>query len=239
VTVGGVLQQALGLYQRFFWRFALTTALVVVVLDLLTALGRTVDDSDGGAALWALLALMVGLVGTFLVQGALTLAVDDVRDGRIDTSIGELYARTRPHLGALIVAGVLAAIGIGLGLLLLIAPGLYLLTRWALIVPTIVLEGRSAGESFGRSNDLTEGHRWAVLGVALVTLLASAVISNIVISIFLAVLPDFLGVWLGSVVAHCVTTPFLALAWTVMYFDLRRAAEASPAAAVEPPAASA
>ena len=32
------------------------------------------------------------LIGTFLVQGALTLAVDDVRDGRVDSSIGELYA---------------------------------------------------------------------------------------------------------------------------------------------------
>ena len=234
MTVGGVLEQTLGLYQRFFWRFAATTAIVVVFLDLLSALGRTVD-STGGTILWALLGVTIGLIGTFLVQGALTLAVDDVRDGRVDTSIGELYARTRPHLGALIVAGVLAGIGIGLGLLLLIAPGLYLLTLWALIVPAIVLEDRSAGESFGRSSALTAGHRWAVLGVALVTLLASAVVGNIVIAIFSASLPEFFGVWLGSVVAQCATTPFLALAWTVMYFDLRRAAEPSPATVAPPP----
>jgi hypothetical protein len=227
VTVGGVLQQALGLYQRFFWRFAAITAIVVVVLDLLSAIVRELELSDAGTVLWALTAAIVGLIGTFLVQGALTLAVDDVRDGRIDTSIGELYSRTRPFLAALIIAGVLASIGIGIGLVLLIAPGLYLLTRWALIVPSIVIEGKSAGESFGRSNELTDGHRWTVLWIALITFLASAVIGNIVISIFVAILPDFLGVWLGSVVAHCVTTPFLALAWTVMYFDLRRAAEAA------------
>ena len=229
MTVGNVLQQALGLYQRFFWRFVATTAIVMVVLDLVTALGQTVD-SNGGAVIWALVSVVVGLIGTFLVQGALTLAVDDVRDGRVDTSIGELYARTRPHLGALIIAGVLASIGIGIGLLLLIAPGLYLLTLWALIVPAIVLENCSAGESFSRSNALTAGHRWAVLGVALVTLIASAVIGNILITIFVAILPDFFGVWLGSFIAHCVTTPFLALAWTVMYFELRRAAEPAPAA---------
>src|ERR1041384_3030969 len=140
MSVGGVLRQAFGLYTRFFWRFVATTAIVVVVLDLLTALGREAD-SGGGAALVAILGVVVGLIGTFLVQGALTLAVDDVRDGRIDTSIGELYSRTRPHLAGLIVAGVLAAVGIGLGLVLLIVPGLYLLTRWALVVPTIMLEG--------------------------------------------------------------------------------------------------
>jgi hypothetical protein len=235
VTVGGVLQQALGLYQRFFWRFVATTAIVFIVLDLLSALAWSAG-SGGGRVITVLVSAIVGFVGTFLVQGALTLAVDDVRDGRIDSPISELYARTRPHLGALIIAGVLAAIGISIGLVLLILPGLYLLTRWAVIVPSIMLEGKSAGESFGRSNELTSGHRWSVLGVAIVTFLASAVLSSIVSSIFRAVLPEFLGVWLGDFVAHCVTTPFLALAWTVMYFDLRRAAEPPPAA-VEPPAA--
>jgi hypothetical protein len=234
MTVGGVLQQALGLYQRFFWRFVAITAIVMIFLDLLTALGQLVD-SNGATAIWALLSVVVGLIGTFLVQGALTLAVDDVRDGRIDSSIGELYSRTRPHLGALIVAGILASIGIGIGLVLLIAPGLYLLTLWALIVPAIVLESKGIGDSFSRSSALTAGHRWAVLGVALITLIASAVVSNIVIAIFVAILPDFLGVWLGSFVAHCATTPFLALAWTVMFFELRRAAE-PPVAASPPPA---
>lgn len=233
MTVGGVLGQALGLYQRFFWRFVATTAIVMVFLDLLTALGRTID-SVSGAVLWALVSVVVSLIGTFLVQGALTLAVDDVRDGRVDTSIGELYSRTRPHLGPLIIAGLLAGVGIAIGLVLLIAPGLYLLTLWALIVPAIVLESRGAGDSFGRSAALTEGHRWAVLGVALITVIASAVIGNILVEVFVAVLPDFVGVWLGSLVAHCVTTPFLALAWTIMYFELRGAAETAPAA--PPPA---
>jgi hypothetical protein len=224
VTVGGVLEQTFGLYQKFFWRFAATTAVVMVVLDLLSALSVT-GDSTTSTLLLSLLGVVVSLVGTFWVQGALTFAVDDVRDGRIDTTIGDLYRRTQPFLGSLIVAGVLAALGIGIGLLLLIAPGLYLLSRWAVIVPAIVLEKRSAGEAFARSSELTEGHRWTVLGVAVVTLLVSAIIGGIVAAIFDAVLPDFLGAWLGSLVAHCITTPFIALAWTIMYFQLRGVSE--------------
>jgi hypothetical protein len=236
VTVGSVLEQSLGLYQRFFWRFALTTAVVMVVLDLISAIAAT-TGSASGALLWGLLSVVLSLVGTFWVQGALTFAVDDVRDGRIDTTIGELYSRTQPFLGALVVAGVLAALGIGIGLVLLIVPGLYLLARWALIVPAIVLEKRPAGEAFTRSTELTAGHRWAVLGVAVVTLVATVVIGGICRAILGAILPAFFGAWLGSLVANCVTTPFVALAFTVMYFQLARPAEepapGEPAAATE------
>jgi hypothetical protein len=231
VTVGGVLEQSLALYQRFFWRFAATTAVVMVVLDLISAIGAT-RGSTGGAALWGLLSVVLGLVGAFWVQGALTFAVDDVRDGRIDNTIGELYRRTQPFLGALVAAGILAGLGIGLGLVLLIVPGLYLISRWALIVPAIVLEKRSAGEAFARSTELTEGRRMTVLGVAVVVLVASVVIGGIARAILGVVLPTFLEAWLGALVAQCITTPFVALAFTVMYFQLAGKPEpAEPVAA--------
>src|SRR5438034_11747819 len=147
MTVGAVLSQSLDLYQRFFWRFVATAAAVFVVLDLVSAIGATVD-STGGQIFWALVGIVLSIVGTFWVQGALTEAVRDVRDGRIDTTIGELYQRTRPRLPALIAAGIVAAVGVALGLVLLIIPGLYLLTRWALIPAVIVIEKLGAGDAF-------------------------------------------------------------------------------------------
>jgi hypothetical protein len=223
MSVGDVLNEALDLYQRFFWRFVATAAVVFVVLDLVSAIGATAG-SDSGEVLWALIGVVLSIVGTFWVQGALTEAVNDVRDGRVDTTIGELYSRTKPRLPALIAAGILASLGIGLGLLLLIVPGLYLLTRWAVITPAIVLENRSAGESFTRSSELTAGNRWKVLGVVVVTLLVYVVGAAIVGGVLQAILPDFLGAWLGSLAVHCLTAPFLALAWTVMYFRLAQPA---------------
>jgi hypothetical protein len=41
-------------------------------------------------------------------------------------------------------ASILAALGIALGFVLLIVPGLILLTLWCLLVPVIVLEGAPA-----------------------------------------------------------------------------------------------
>jgi hypothetical protein len=227
MTVGSVLDQSFALYQRFFWRFVATAAVVFAVLDLIPALTASVGSVDA-VVLLSLIGLVTSIVGTFWVQGALTEAVHDVRDGRIDTSVAELYGRTRPRLPALIVAGVLASIGIAIGLVLLIAPGLYLLTRWVLIVPVIVIEGKSAGESFTRSSKLTEGRRWTVLGIVLVSLLIYLVVGGIIVGIFDAILPTFLGAWLGNLVAHSLFTPLLALAWTVMYFELAKP-EAEPA----------
>ena len=42
------------------------------------------------------------------VQGALVYAVDDVRDGKVDSTVGQIFERVRPYLWTLILAGVLA-----------------------------------------------------------------------------------------------------------------------------------
>src|SRR5215210_271438 len=172
MKVGAVLSEAWKLYRRFFGRFVLTAAVIYVFLDLLSAIGAAADSGEA-SFVWFLVSFVVGLVGFFWVQGALVEAVRDVRDGRIDLPVSDLYSRARPRLPALISAGVLAVVGITLGLILLIIPGLYLLARWLFIVPAIVLEGRSAGESFGRSSEIGAGHRWSILGLALVTLIGA------------------------------------------------------------------
>jgi hypothetical protein len=234
VTVGGILNDSLDLYQRFFWRFIATAAVVYVVLDFLGALVAGID-SDNALVLifWALVSAALGIIGFFWLSGALVEAVQDVRDGRVDTTIGELYERTRPRLPALIASGVLAAIGVLIGLILLIIPGLYLLTRWALIAPVVVLEKRSAGEAFSRSWELVKGHAWSVFGVILITGIGAAIASGIIQAVLGAILPDFLGAWLGALAAHVVTAPFVAIAWTLMYFALAQPASA-PAAETAP-----
>ena len=236
MTVGSILEQTFGLYQRFFWRFVAITAIVMVALDLVTALAL-----DARSDLLWIVVVVVSLVGTFWVQGALSFAVADVRDGSADSSIGELFSRTRPVLVTLIVVGVLAAIGIGIGFLLLIAPGLYLLARWALVVPAVVLERRGIGEAFGRSSELTAGHRWKVLAIVLITSIGAAIVGGIIALLIDLVIPGLVGVWLSQLVSDCITVPFVAVALTVTYFNLVRlhepAVEAGAGPEPEPAAA--
>jgi hypothetical protein len=219
VDVNAVLSEAWALYTRFFVRFVLTAAVVFVVLDLLSAISAAAGDDVAAAVIWGLVSLAATIVGFFWVQGALVEAVRDVRDGRIDTTIGELYSRTRPRLPALISAGVLATLGVILGFILFIVPGLYLLTRWLFVAPVIVLEGRSAGESFGRSHELGKGNGWSVFGLMILTVVAAFIAVGILRAL-LSWLPDFFALWLGNLLAHSLVAPFVVLAWTVGYYRL-------------------
>src|SRR5437764_2672310 len=214
MAIGEVLSEAWNLYKRFLWQFFLTALVVFAVLDLLSALaGAAAGDSIGAGIFWGLIAFVIGIVGYFWVQGALVELVWDVRDGRADRSVGETYSVVRPRLPALIAAGILAALGIGIGLILFIVPGLFLLTIWSMLVPVIVIEGRSAGEAFSRSREIVRGNGWSVFGLILITFLLIAVASTVIRLVF-APLPDFLDAWLGSLVAHSLTVPFAAATLT-------------------------
>jgi hypothetical protein len=237
MDIGDVLSEAWSLYKRFLWQFFLTALVVFAVLDLLSALASAAaGDSVGAGIFWALIAFTIGIVGYFWVQGALVELVRDVRDGRADRSIGETYATVQPRLPALIAAGILAALGIGIGLILFIVPGLFLLTIWSMLVPVIVIEGRAAGESFSRSREIVRGNGWPVFGLILITFITIGIASAVIRLVF-SPLPDFLDAWLGSLVAHSLTVPFAAAALTTAYFKLAAAAvTAEPEAELAPPA---
>src|SRR3954451_14235845 len=144
----GVIGEAWGLYKAH-WRHLLPISLVVYVgLALVTALLAAVLTWLG-----ALIGALISLIGLFWVQGALVTAAEDIRDGRADLSFGDTFQRVRPQLGAIVVAGLLAGLGVFFGLLLLIVPGLVLMTWWVLIIPVVVLERMPAGSAFSRSRE--------------------------------------------------------------------------------------
>jgi len=160
------------------------------------------------------------LVGT-LYQGMVVRLVQDVRDGRRDNSVGALMRSVLPVLGPLVGAGILAGIGIGVGTVLLVVPGLYLMTIWAVIAPVIVVENREVLESFGRSRELVRDHGWqvftiVVLIVGLISLLIG--FAGILIANQLA---DSVVVEIGTrTLTSTITAPVEALVASVVYFRL-------------------
>ena len=212
------------------WRHLVPIALVVYVAVALISLVLVLLLTWVGA----ILSFIISLIALFWVQGALVRAVEDIRDGRADMSLGETYERVRPQLPAIIVGGLLAGLGIALGLVLLIVPGLILLTWWIVLIPVIVLEERSAGEAFGRSRELVRGHAWSVFGVIVLTILV-VIAFNIVLSLLLLPVSDWLRSFVSNIVVGTVVTPFVVVTWTTLYYRLRAAKE-PPAEAPATPA---
>ena len=168
---------------------------------------------------------VLSLAATFLVQGALVKAVEDLREGRAHLGIAETFGHAGAHLVPLAAAGLLAAIGIFIGLLLLIVPGLVLWTWWLVVPAVIVLEHRPVLESFRRSRELVRGTGWAVFGVVVLTVLILIALGLAIAILLAPVDSDLWRGFLGQAVADSLAAPFVAVAWTLTYFRLREIEE--------------
>ena len=222
MSIGSVLDEAWTLFTRFFMRFFLIALVVFAAINLVYALlvAAISSDNTGAALLLGLVGLATAVIGATWLQGAFVFAVQDARDGTFDSSIGEIFSRVSPAIVPLLLAGLLAGLGIAFGFLLLIVPGLFLITIWAVIAPVIVVEKTGVMEAFGRSRALVRGHGWTVFGIVVVTALLSGVASALLQAAF-SWLPEFFEILIGSTIAQAVVAPFGAIAIAVMYFRLR------------------
>lgn len=232
MSIGAVLDETWTLFTRFFLRFFAIALVVFVIVNLLFGLVDAAISSDnaGAALVVAVLALVTVVIGMTWLQGAFVYAVQDARDGSFDSSMGEVFSRVSPAIAPLIGASLLAGLGIAVGLLLLVIPGLVLLTIWAVIAPVIVVEKRRALESFGRSRELVRGHGWTVFGIVVITALLSGVASALLQAAF-SFLPRFLEIVVGNTIAQAAVAPFSAIAIAITYFRLREDAMQTSVAA--------
>ncbi|HVH51346.1 MAG TPA: hypothetical protein VM690_04320 [Gaiellaceae bacterium] len=203
--IGDVLGEAFAVYRRLWRRSVLVAGLVSIVVSLAQALANR-----HVTALTQLVAVLLSLVGSLLVQGALVEVVRDLHEGREPAPVGEYYERTRSRLGTLLGTAFLY----GLGAILIIP-----IARWALAVPLVIIERLKRRDAFARSSELVRGRTGRVLMLVLITFVISGVAALIIGFVF-APLPNFLAAWIGGTVAGAIAVPFQAHVLTVLYYRL-------------------
>jgi uncharacterized membrane protein len=70
-------------------------------------------------------------------------------------------------------------LGVLLGLLFLIIPGLILAVRWSAATGFLIGGGQGVGESFSSSWDATRGHSWAIFFAGIVLILGVLIVFGI------------------------------------------------------------
>ena len=211
--VAEVVGEVWRLFRERLWRTLLIVGLLLAPLEL----GIALFDPDFSSVApswwwWIGISSAITLLAFPWVLGAL---VHDVGVG--DEKATDAYRDTAGRLPALIISAVVSTIGIALGTIALVVPGLVLMARWALVVPLIVLEGMSWRESLSRSNALVRGRTWSVAGIFVVLtliLLAIAVPPLIVASFWF---DNVLGAWFSTMILNTVWIAFYAYAPFVLY----------------------
>jgi uncharacterized membrane protein len=221
----GVLAEAWGLYRRFAAHFFAISFVMYFLTAVIVVLLTVTAGSTG-----YFVAAIIEFIAAFLVQAAMVKAVQDVRDGRADLSLDATISAGARYLLPVAGASILAGIGIGIGLVLLVVPGLILLTYWSLLVPSIVVGESGAMASFGKSWRAISGHFWQAFGTYVLVFLIW-IAFNIVLGLALLAVPAALRSFLSSIIAGTLLAPFYALVVTLVYYRLSEArAGAMPAA---------
>jgi hypothetical protein len=167
----------------------------------------------------ALVALIVSIVASTLFTGMVVELVADVQDGKRDASAGQLLRAASPVIGNLILVGIVAGIGIVIGFILVIIPGLILITVWSVAAPVVVLERPGGLGALRRSRELVKGNGWNVFAVILLLVILVGVVSLIIEAV-----ANSAGTGVGlvaRVVVGILTAPISSLAQAVLYFQLR------------------
>jgi hypothetical protein len=165
------------------------------------------------------LGLIASVFAAFLLQAALVKAVQDEREGRRDMTIADTVNAAMPYLAPVAIVSIVAGIAIAIGWVLLIVPGLWLMTIWAVIIPVIVIERVGAFESFGRSQDLVRGRGWHVF-FTLVLVYIIQFVAGLLLDLIFSALPGSFRDGLSTVIAGTLIAPFLAIVVTLIYYRL-------------------
>jgi hypothetical protein len=245
LTVGEILDQAFGLY-RTYLPVLVTITVVCTMVPLLGLSYLEVVSADDPATavfehIWIRLLLVVVItILSGLALGASTLVLTEGYLGRT-ISTGEALKRATKKLRSIIGVSIEISLAFGLGLILLVIPGIIVICGYAVSTQALMVEPELKMQSaMARSWALTKGSRlrvFAVLAVTGIVLLAVMLGSAGVIALGLRLIGVSPGtveessrgyqiaLEAGNIVFRTILMPLVTCVLTVLYFDLRVRAE--------------
>jgi len=246
MTLSDILDGAFKLLKANWRTVLLITAAFVVPLHIVSAFvqrnlysGRSFFDavnnpslgssgngsSDAQLVVGGVVALISLLLAPF-VAGAISKVVAASYLGGEET-VGSALRATGRRTWALLAAWVLVHLLEVIGTLFCILPGLIFMALFVAVAPAIVIEELGPIRGMRRSWRLTAPRLFPVMGIALVAGILAGVVGNA-----LGTIPSIAALAIGlkygwpllaagSILSALITTPFVAIVATLLYFDGR------------------
>jgi hypothetical protein len=240
LSIGEMLDAGFKLFRHRFGTLMVCVLVPVVPLSILsTIIVGSVDDaafdvnapaSDSSSVDVANLIdnLLSGAAAAIAIAACFKVISSAYLGERADAGTSLRYGLSR--LLPLVVAYFAMSICVGIGLVLLLVPGIFLAVKWSMTFPAIVAERAGPFAALRRSWELTRGHWWRTFGTLLVVVLISFVLSIAILVGFGAAVAtsDSISELAFAVLLTAVTIIVLAILYpltaavvTVLYYDLR------------------
>lgn len=225
------------LYRRYPLLFLVLAAGVIVPYELLTLLttgtGQLSRASAGGGASFILSLLDMFLVGP-LISALHVHAVAAVRQGG-EPQLATVFRRGLKVLPVVAAAMIVSLLGILLGFLLFVVPGVILFLRWVVVAQAAAIEDDGWSTALRRSEQLS-AHRYKHIILFVLITGAIAAVPGVAAGFAFGHHDTGAASFLAGLVIHIVTASFAALAMALLFYDLlvRREAEAREFAARAP-----
>lgn len=182
--IGRVVQRTIALTGRNFVPFFVLALVLTGLPSLILQVAMptdptTVQQAPGIYFTTVIIGALVSVATGVILQGALTRAsVDDLsgKPVQLGAAISNAVALILPLIGL----GLLVGLGVAIGFIALIIPGIYLLLCWMVASPVMVVERLGVMASMSRSMQLTQGHRWAILGLIVLFMIAYMIVAAVV-----------------------------------------------------------
>lgn len=233
--LGQLVEDTWALFEGNLGLFVTIALAVVIPADLIVLgigagdLWKSYQDRPGlGPGLLA--SVLHLLVVQPLVTAACIAAVMAL--GRSDEpSAGWSIARGFERWGAVLAAVILGGLATVAGFFFFLIPGIWLVVALYFASQAVVAEGRSPVDALRRSRELVRGQWWRVFGIGVLFSVAVGVVSGVLGAGFdaIAKAADLqLFVLLGTMLTDTFLIGFIAVASTLLFFDLRVRSEGAP-----------
>lgn len=210
------------LYWRYLWQFLLLAGVFVVPFEILVLVATS---SIHGTHLTAeqerqvlLLAIADFVIIIPLVSALQAHAVLLIGQGE-RPRLGDVFRRSARAMPTVIAAWIITAIGVGIGFVAFLIPGIWLLLRLYVVAQTAAIEGTDWPTTLRRGFGLTRGSSWRILGMLVIIGLIDVTLTNVLGRAAISnggALADIV-----AVVAALLYQSFSALVGALLYFDLR------------------
>lgn len=230
---GRVVRRSVDVLQRNFPSFLLLSLLFIGLPTAIMAyalnqiVGPGMDYTAVKTWLMVGASVLVAMLGGVILQATITHGALNDLNGK-PTSFVEALASGLRDIGPLVLLGIVTNLGIMVGMILLIIPGVILSLAWMVVVPAMVTERLGVMEAIRRSNTLTGNARGPIFGLAAVFIIAQALLSWLLGLMASAVANDIVSMLLDPAL-QTLGNVIGAVGVASIYCELRWNKEGTPA----------